>query len=464
MVIFHAIFFMTAEKEIENLWQAEFKKTAFKYHTIAVAVAIILNPIWIISDFYTIPNYFWEFLIFRLVVTTTCFFVFIFRKKLINLPEIIVFIPFFAISIQNAFMYSVMDIEQLQKHTFAYIALFIGASMLVLWKNIYSVFNIVLSFIANFIFFKINSNLTLEQILINGALLSTTVAVFSFFLINTRVSLNKKEIIARIKLSETNKLIEEQNRDITDSINYAKTIQYSIIPSEEVVQTFLKDSFVFYKPKDIVSGDFPFVFSKNNCIYLAVVDCTGHGVPGALMSVVGHFSLTQLLSNSENESPSEILDKLHASITKSLGQESELSTTNVGMDIAICKICTNSKTVEFSGANRPLYFMKDGVLEEIKSDRNSIGGSEIRGRKPYSNFKINLRANDSIFFFTDGLQDQFGGPDGNKKFMSKNIKRIVTENFKKPMAEIKSLISENFESWKGNNQQTDDILMIGYRF
>jgi phosphoserine phosphatase RsbU/P len=445
-------------------WQTELKKTSFKYHTIAISVAVILNPLWIISDYYTCPVYFKEFLIFRVCVTIVCMLVFIFRNKLVDKPEIIGFIPVLTISIQNAYMYSVMNVEQIQKHTFAYIALFIGSSMLVLWKNWYSLIIIILSLAANIIFFKMNSLLTLEQILINGALLSATVAFFSFFLINTRVSLNKKEICARLALSETNKLIEEQNRDITDSINYAKTIQYSLIPSEEIIQTYLKNSFVFYKPKDIVSGDFPFVFSKNNCIYLAAVDCTGHGVPGALMSVVGHFSLTQLLSSPENESPNQILDLLHASILKSLGQESESSTTNVGMDIAICKICILTKTIEFAGANRPLYIIRNGILEEIKSDRNSIGGMDCKTRKPYSNFKIKLGTKDSIFFFTDGLQDQFGGPDGQKKYMSRNIKKLISENYWKSMSEIKKQISESFETWKGSNQQTDDILMIGCQF
>ena len=445
-------------------WQDELNNTTFKYHTIALIVAVILNPLWIISDYYTIPSYFSQFLIFRVGVTAVCLVVFLFRNKLIHIPEIIGFIPVAAISIQNAFMYSMLNVEQLQKHTFAYIALFIGASMLVLWNKWYSVAIILLSIVANIIFFKLNSILSLEQILINGALLTATVVFFSAFLINTRILLNKKEIIARLDLFEKNKQIEEQNKDITDSINYAKIIQYSIIPSEEVVQSYLKESFVFYKPKDIVSGDFPFVFSKNDCIYLAAVDCTGHGVPGAFMSVVGYFSLNQLLTNSKSESPNEILDGLHASIIKCLGQDSENSSTNVGMDIAICKICKRTKTVEFAGANRPLYIMKNGILEEIKSDRNAIGGLESKTRRPYTNYKASLNVNDSIYFFTDGLQDQFGGPDGQKKFMSKNIKKLIEENYSKPMSEIKKMIGESFEIWKGNNKQTDDILMIGYKF
>ncbi len=452
------------KNSISQPWQLELNSTAYKYHIIVIWIAIILNPIWAIGDYYTIPAYFTKFLIFRLAVAFTCIIVYLFRHKFINKPEIIAFVPFMGIAIQNAYMYSVMNVEELQKHTFAYIALFIGAGMMVLWNKMYSIIIVVVSLILNIILFKINSSLLLDVILINGALLTATVAIFTIILINTRYNLTLKEIIARLKLSHSNELLEEKNKSITDSINYAKNIQYAIVPDEKMIQSVFPNSFLFYKPKDIVSGDFPFVFTKNDCIYIASVDCTGHGVPGAFMSLVGYFSLSQAMNTANLNTPSEILDTLHTLVVKALGQDTAESTSNDGMDIALCKINTTTKTVEFSGAHRPLYIMKNGEFEELKSDKFPIGGKHYKTRNLHANFKIELSEGDSFYFFTDGLQDQFGGPTGKTKLMSKNIKRIITENHTKTMTAFKDVIVNEYETWKGDVKQIDDVLMIGCKF
>ncbi len=448
----------------DNNWETELSKTAFKYHSIIILVAIVLNPLWAISDYFTIPDYFHRFLIFRLSITIICLVIYLLRNKLMHWPEIIALIPFLGISLQNAYMYSVMTVSQIQTHTFAYIALFIGAGMMVLWDKWYSVIVVIFTLLANFIYFKINSQLAIEQILINGALLTATVAIFTIILILTRTNLTKKEIISRLALSEKNKLIEMQNKDITDSINYAKTIQYSVVPSENVIQSYLPDAFVIYRPKDIVSGDFPFVYAKDDSIFVAAVDCTGHGVPGAFMSLVGHFSLTQALSFNSIHHPNEILDYLHASVVKALGQDDHNSSSTDGMDIGLCKINKKTMEVEFSGAQRPLYMIKNGVFEELKSDKASIGGTQLKTRKPYTNFKIAFNKGDSLFIFSDGLQDQFGGPESRKKFMSKNIKQLIIDHQNQPMYAFKNIVQQAFDVWKGENEQTDDVLMVGIRF
>lgn len=445
--------------EPSSAWQTELQKTAYKYHSIVIWVAIILNPIWAIGDYFTVPDYFIPFLIYRLSVTAACLAVVAFKSKLQQRPEIIAFVPFFGISLQNAYMYSVMNVEQLQKHTFAYIALFIGAGMLVLWDKRYSIAIVLISLLANIIHFTINSPLVLDQILINGALLTATVAIFTIVLIQTRTALTKKEIIARLALSDANAQLEIKNKAITDSINYAKNIQYSVVPTEEAIQAIIPNTFVYYRPKDIVSGDFPFIFQKNDNIYIATVDCTGHGVPGAFMSLVGYFALHQALE--KNEKPSEILDTLHQLIVKNLGQDSRNQKSNDGMDIALCKININTRVLEFSGAHRPLYVIRSGAFEEIKSDKFPIGGTQTRNRAPYTEINLQLQAGDSIYFFTDGLQDQFGGPDGKKKLMSKTIKQMVIENHHKTMIEFKQLVDAYFLNWKGDQKQTDDVLMIG---
>jgi phosphoserine phosphatase RsbU/P len=451
------------KKEVSVDWQKEFKQTAFKYHSIIIVVAIALNPIWAISDYFVIPNYFVPFLIFRLSSSLLCGITYLVRAKLKDKPEIIAFVPFIAISIQNAYMYSVMSLEQIQTHTFAYIALFIGAGMMVLWDKRYTIIIVILSIIINFIYFSINSTLPLQAILINGALLTGTVALFSIILIQTRTSLTKREIIARLQLAATNKIIEDQNRDITDSINYAKRIQYSVVPSEESLLEHLPDSFIMYQPKDIVSGDFPFTFHKGDDFYIAAADCTGHGVPGAFMSLVGHFSLSQILNNHSISEPSLILEKLNDLVVKSLGQNKPGSKSMDGMDIALCKYNLKTQILEFSGAYRPLYLMRNGILVDIKSDKFPIGGSQLINRGEYSNAHFQLQKGDAFFMFSDGLQDQFGGPEGRKKFMSKNIKQLIIDNAELPMNKFKDKMLKQFNDWKGTQNQTDDVLMIGVR-
>ncbi|MFI5204973.1 MAG: hypothetical protein ACHQF2_10795, partial [Flavobacteriales bacterium] len=248
---------------IRPAWQRELNKAAYKYHVLVAWVAVILNPIWAVGDYYTIPVHFNDFLAFRLSVTVAILIGIIFRKKLSNRPEIIAFIPFIGISIQNAFMYSVMNVTELEKHTFAYIALFIGAGMFVLWKPVYSIIIVVLSFIANIVFFHLNSSLEIGEILINGAMLTASVAIFTILLINTRTNLTKKEIVSRLALAETNKqlaiqknIIEEKNKDVQDSIRYALRIQHAILPHNDKIDKVFDDYFIFYRPKDIIAGDF----------------------------------------------------------------------------------------------------------------------------------------------------------------------------------------------------------------
>jgi phosphoserine phosphatase RsbU/P len=446
-------------------WEVELKQTAYKYHSIVIWVAIILNPLWAIGDFFGTPQYFNSFLIYRLAVTALCALVLVFRKRLMDKPETIAFVPFFGISLQNAYMYSVMNAAELQKHTFAYIALFIGAGMLVLWDKKYSITIVIISLVANIIHFKFNSTLSVDEILTNGALLTATVAIFTIVLIQTRFNLTKKEIIARMALSQANEQLGIKNKAITDSINYAKNIQYAVVPTESSIHDYLPDSFVYYRPKDIVSGDFPFIFQKKDTLYVAAVDCTGHGVPGAFMSLVAYFSLNQTLEKLSTEKPGIVLDALHDAIVKTLGQDGSNSKSNDGMDIALCKINLNAKTVEFAGAHRPLYVVRNGVLEEIKSDKLPIGGTQLKNhRMPFSSLQVQLQKGDSIYFCTDGLQDQFGGKDGKVKFLSKNVKQLIIDNSGKSMLEFKSILNERFEAWKGEHKQMDDVLMIGCKF
>ncbi|MBS1637516.1 MAG: SpoIIE family protein phosphatase [Bacteroidetes bacterium] len=456
-------------------WKPELSKAAFKYHVIVAWVAVILNPLWAVSDYFNIPSHFTDFLIFRLAVSFVTLFGIVFKDKLKENPVIIAFIPFIGISVQNAYMYSVMDVEELQKHTFAYIALFIGAGMFVLWRPVYSVVIVILSFIANIIFFYFNSHLPAGEVLINGGMLTASVALFTILLINTRTNLTRKEIIARLSLAESNKqlaeqknIVDEKNKDIQDSINYARRIQRSILPPEEHMKVALHDYFVLYKPQAIISGDFYWMSQVRTStdgaplVVLAVVDCTGHGVPGALMSIVGNTLLNQTIKNPAINTPAEALDFLNHELPKNLKQQQAGEIIRDGMDMVMCAINYNTLTLYFSGANNPICILRDGEIIEIKGDKQGITGSTDDIKKPFTNHTFQLRKNDMLYMFTDGFADQFGGPDG-KKFRYKNLQKEFIQVHSMSLKAQREYLSNVFDNWKGDLDQVDDVTIIGVR-
>lgn len=463
----------TAQPESSTSWQNELNAAAFKYHVLIAWVAVGLNPIWAIGDYYTIPDHFTDFFIFRITVSVLTMVVLLMRKKLKDSPEIIALIPFIGISIQNAYMYSVMNIPELQKHTFAYIALFIGAGMFVLWKPVYSVSIVVISFIANVIFFKFNSHLHTSDILINGGMLTLSVALFTILLINTRTNLTKKEIIARLALAESfkqleekNEIIEEKNKDISDSINYAQRIQQAIMPPLSKLDQSLDDYFVLYKPKDVVSGDFywhasvhttPENAPSHNIVVLAAVDCTGHGVPGALMSIIGSTILNQTVTNAAINTPADALSFLNKEVTKSLNSIKD------GMDMALVAINKEKMELQYAGANNPIYIVRGKEFITVKPDKQAIGAdTDDAQEKVFTNHVIQLEKNDSIYLFTDGYADQFGGPLG-KKFKYKKFQELLVEIQDNTTEEQKHILNYHHELWKGDLEQVDDILVIGVR-
>lgn len=256
--------------------------------------------------------------------------------------------------------------------------------------------------------------------------------------------------------------IENKNRKITESINYAKRIQSAILPNTRLVNRALPDSFILYKPRDVVSGDFPWFAQVKNEIFIAAVDCTGHGVPGALLSLIGHFLLNDIVRSRKVTDPGKILDLLDEAVTTTLRQEED-ATTRDGMDISLCKINLAEREVEYAGAHRPLYIMKGGVLEEVKGNKFPIGGGIFKNQTNFTNTKIKLKQGDSIFYCSDGFPDQFGGPDG-RKFGPKKMREIIEKIHTLPMKEAMLIFEEHWENWKGNQKQTDDVLLMGIKF
>lgn len=281
---------------------------------------------------------------------------------------------------------------------------------------------------------------------------------FSAFLFNRFQVIRKQNgIIESQKL-----IVEEKNRDITDSINYAKRIQTAILAPRDQIASGIKDHFVLFKPKDIVSGDFYYFAQKNEKLLVAVADCTGHGVPGAFMSVIGNNVLDQIINEKGVTKPSQILAELHAGVRSILNQENSDSESRDGMDIALCAFDPVSNTVEYSGAMRNLYVVKgNGELKEVISDKQSIGGIGPV-RKEFTNHALSLESGDSIYILSDGYADQFGGPSG-KKFMTRRLKDLLVSLSAKGMKDQEKILDREFITWKGNLEQVDDICVIGMR-
>ena len=255
------------------------------------------------------------------------------------------------------------------------------------------------------------------------------------------------------------KEIQDTNRKINDSITYAERIQGTILPDEDLLDQEFRDALMFFRPKDTVSGDFPWFYKSGNDMYVATVDCTGHGVPGAMISLVGYFLLDNIMEHAAGKSPGLILDLLNELVTKTFDQNSESSKLKDGMDIAMTKVNLTENSLEYAGAHRPLYFIRNNQITEIKGNKFPIGGGKAyKTKTEFTNSKIKLEKDDRFFFFTDGLRDQFGG-ERNKKFSNKRIKEILLEDDNLDITNQKLELS--FLEWKGERKQTDDILIIG---
>jgi len=289
------------------------------------------------------------------------------------------------------------------------------------------------------------------------ALLISMVLLLVIIGISVRGNLSKKKV--NETLAHQKILIETKNRDITDSIQYAKQIQSAILPSNESIQSLFPENFVFYKPKDIVAGDFYWMLDLPDKTLFAVADCTGHGVPGAMVSVVCHSALNRAVKEFGLTSPALILDK----VTHLVIETFEKNNANIkdGMDIALCSFQKQKNELEFAGANNSIYIIKNGELTEIKSDKQPVG--KFVNTQPFTNHKIKIEKNDSLYLFTDGYSDQFGGPKG-KKLKYKAFKELLIDIHQKGMNEQRQIIKSHFNTWKGNLEQIDDVCVVGIKY
>jgi serine phosphatase RsbU (regulator of sigma subunit)/Tfp pilus assembly protein PilF len=277
-------------------------------------------------------------------------------------------------------------------------------------------------------------------------------------LILNRYLLKKK---ANLIITEQKKVVEEKNHEILDSIRYAKHIQEAILPHGQYVRKILAEHFILYKPKDIVSGDFYFVEETDTHKYFAAVDCTGHGVPGAFISIVGANGLSRCVKEFRISDPGQLLDKLNELVNETLRQKMHESRIRDGMDIALCVLDKKTNVLRYAGANNPLYYVRKGVLTEIKANGQPIGTFMEENSAAFTTHTLEVQQGDVYYVFTDGFADQFGGPKG-KKYKYKQLKDFLTKIHNSPAAGQKKKLEEEFEAWRGNLEQIDDLCIIGY--
>ncbi len=262
------------------------------------------------------------------------------------------------------------------------------------------------------------------------------------------------------EVSKQKAIIEEKNKDITDSIKYAKKIQQAVVPNINDFNKNFSDSFILYKPKDIVSGDFYWFKHFEDVTVFAAADCTGHGVPGAFMSIICNDIIDRVLNTKTVTTPSQALKLIDENLVQLIRKTSETS-ANDGMDIALCAYYRKENRLEFAGANRPMLLCRDSQIIEYKASKFSIGGQSTDG-KQFDLISIPLQKDDAIYLFTDGYADQFGGKRG-KKFKFKNLKEFLLKNHTRPFSSQKKLLDFEFESWKGELEQVDDVCVIGVK-
>jgi PAS domain S-box-containing protein len=281
-----------------------------------------------------------------------------------------------------------------------------------------------------------------------------------------------RDIEERLKLEkeikDKNTIIEDKNREILDSITYARRLQRGILPSEDILKDTLGDHFVLYHPKDIVSGDFYWCIKtttsdKNRKMsVVAAIDCTGHGVPGAFMSMVGYTLLNQTVKNPEINTPADVLNFLNTELPRTIKAQDKNSNIRDGMDMVLCAIDWDGNRLHYAGANNPLWILRDKELIELKANKQAITASEDMIKTPFTGHSFDLKKGDIAYLFTDGYADQFGGPKG-KKFMYKRFADILTNNSDLAMDVQKKELQKAFEDWKGSHEQVDDVLIIGIR-
>ena len=381
--------------------------------------------------------------IFLITLISIILFLIAFISKLFALPGVAIEV------ILSVFLFSFSALPLIIKSRYENRKILLNNKVLVLnYVDLFSVILLTMGFLFKFMFWP-------------GATFMMIIGVLMLFfsLIGWNISF-KREVKLRSIIEERLKLslneIEEKNKEITDSINYAKRIQDAIFPSFDFINKNIPNSFIYYQPKDIVAGDFYWAEKIGDMFFIAAADCTGHGVPGALVSVVCCNALNRSVNEFKLTEPGLILDKTRELVIESFSKNGQ--NINDGMDISLLSIIGNK--IKGAGANNPLWYFQDNELKEIKANKQSIGNTDQS--KPFTTHKLDLKIDDSIYLFTDGLADQFGGIKG-KKFRYKQIEELLISSIKLDISIQHQILNSALIKWKGNLEQVDDICVIGIR-
>ena len=301
-------------------------------------------------------------------------------------------------------------------------------------------------------------------IMISGSVI-VIICLILVIILNRRISafqnlLNEKEQMLNL-LEIQNEVLERKEKSIIDSLIYAQRIQEAMLASEDYFRNHFSSSFIFFKPKDIVSGDFYWIGEKGDRIFVVAADCTGHGVPGALVSMIGMEIIEKAISEDNIETPSGILDALNKGLEKTFSRKKNIGTIiRDGMDVGLCAVDKKRRKLVYSGAFFQLYLLRNNALTQINGDKIIIGMNPER--IPYTDHEIDLQEEDMLYLFSDGYVDQFGGKD-NKKFMYRRLRYLLLNIHKFDVRDQKSILDENIRAWMGSNTQVDDMMIIGFK-
>ena len=305
---------------------------------------------------------------------------------------------------------------------------------------------------------NLKQQMFIRNLVLTGSGILILFLVFVFISLSKSKKTNKIIALQKTEVEEQKHLVDEKQKEIFDSISYAKRLQEAILPPKEFVNTHVANNFIYYQPKDIVAGDFYWAEKVGEKFFIAAADSTGHGVPGAMVSVVCSNALNRTIKEFKLTETGKILDKTRELVIETF--EKSASEVKDGMDISLLCIDSKNKNIYWSGANNPLWYIQDNELKEIKADKQPIGKSDYP--KPFTTHQIEYRENMTFYLFTDGLADQFGGPNG-KKFKYKQFSDLLVKNNNLSQNQQAEIINKAFSDWKGDLEQVDDVCVIGIK-
>jgi serine phosphatase RsbU (regulator of sigma subunit) len=305
-----------------------------------------------------------------------------------------------------------------------------------------------------------------KQAIFNKAIIAVAILIFivAFFVYRSYLIKKRANVLLEQQnneIREQKEQIEEQKQEITDSIRYARRIQQAVLPPQELFDEFFKEYFILFRPRDIVSGDFYWATEKDGKVYVAAADCTGHGVPGAFMSMLGISFLNEILNKGEVNDAADILNELRENVISSLRQTGKANEAKDGMDISLSIIDKENKKVDYAGAYNPLYILRNGEIIQHKADKMPIG-IHFKESKGFTNNALDVMEDDVLYMFSDGYVDQFGGESG-RKFMANRFKDLIVSIADQSLEKQRDILDVKIDMWRGERHQVDDILVLGIK-